>query len=187
VTARAAAGLWVVLLACTGDDGGGGSATGTGASSTTTDATGTASTSTTGSTTESDPPPACAACWEEACAQQIDACLADDACACRFACDNDPGCVIACQASPLFEELVLCIVDETLASCVVPCEAECEACLVDECGAEYQACRADRPCRCRLRCDGDLCDMVCGAETPVYEAFIACYADAAPACAMLCG
>ena len=135
------------------------------------------------SSSDSGPSEACRGCWAGACADEVEACFGDDACTCRFSCDSDGTCVMKCPQSDLFNDLLGCIVEASIGPCVVPCEAECAACFVTECMAEFEACGEDDTCLCHVWCDnGGDCDSLCGPATPAFDALGACFGAAGEAC-----
>ena len=166
-----------------GDEGSSSSSSSTNATMTTTPTSEPDTTPGSSSSSDSGPSELCRGCWAGACSEEIEACFGEDECTCRFGCDNDRDCLMKCPQSTVFVDLLGCIVEASIGACVTQCEAECEACFIMECMAEFNACQLEDSCLCHVWCDnGGDCESVCGPTTPTLDALGACYGSAAKAC-----
>lgn len=131
--------------------------------------------------------PACEACWADACDPEVDACLAEDACSCRVACDEELSCVAACPASAPFETLLRCVAEASVGTCAALCDTTCERCAFAGCAPEADACFDDPRCVCGIWCEDDpACESTCG-ESPASQPLRDCVGEQGAACADECG
>ncbi len=156
------------------------------------------------------PDPVCASCTANACAAEVAACLADEACAplhrCLVSCAaDDSACRAACMsACPIPNETASALTACRRAGCrdaCVPCggifdffgEPECGGCIADSCCKQTNLCLDDPLCAEFVTCfeacgveGGTICVLACQGEAVeaerLHSFFRACIETCRGAC-----